>query len=168
MNAPALLRVAAVVAALQFAAHATLFLRARPSHGPAEVAVVDAMKRERFDFGRARRSYWEMYTGYGLEAAFVCLVEAILLWQVASISAAAPAMARPIILLALVANLGHAILVLRYFFFVPLIPDLVLVVLLAGALVVRPTLPNVRGEARYDPVEPQPGVRYITPAAARR
>jgi hypothetical protein len=136
-GASTLLRIAAVVAVIQFGGHLTLFLRARPTHGPGEVAVVAAMKGERFDFGGAKRSYWEMYTGYGIEAALVCLVEAILLWLLASLAMASPTLARPIIWLVLGANIGHAILVLRYFFFVPLVPDLLIVGLTAAALAAR-------------------------------
>src|SRR2546426_9055191 len=83
MTTSTLLRVTAVVALLQFFGHAALFVRAQPTHGDAEVTVVAAMKAHRFNFGGSMRSYWDMYYGYGLEAAFICLVEAILFWQLA-------------------------------------------------------------------------------------
>src|SRR5438067_1711044 len=108
MTSSTLLRMAALVALLQFAGHVTLFVRSKPTHGPAEVAVVQAMKDHRFDFGGSLRSYWQMYFGYGLEAAGVCLVEAILLWQLAGIAAATSlATVRPIMILCLVANIAH-------------------------------------------------------------
>lgn len=134
MTSSTVLRIAAVVALIQFAGHGALFLRSKPSHGPAEVAVVNAMKENRFNFGGATRSYWDMYFGYGLEAAAVCLVEAILLWQLAGIARAAPGIIRPIVALVLVSNLAHAVLVLRYFFLVPLVPDVLISALLAWAL----------------------------------
>jgi len=136
MTAPTLLRVTAVVALLQFAGHAALFIRARPTHGDTEVAVVSAMKAHRFNFGGSARSYWDMYFGYGLEAAFVCLVEAVLFWELATIAATAPGMVRPVVALFLVANVAHAMLVIRYFFLVPLVPDVVIALLLAWAGVV--------------------------------
>src|SRR2546428_9980164 len=118
MTTSTLLRVTAVVALLQFFGHAALFVRAQPTHGDAEVTVVAAMKAHRFNFGGSMRSYWDMYYGYGLEAAFICLVEAILFWQLATIAGTTPAIVRPIIALFLVANVAHAILVMRYFFLV--------------------------------------------------
>src|SRR6266571_5337249 len=123
MTTSTLLRVTAVVALLQFFGHAALFVRAKPTHGDAEVTVVAAMKAHR------------MYFGYGLEAAFICLVEAILFWQLAIIAGTTPAMVRPIIALFLVANVAHAILVTRYFFLVPLVPDILIALLLAWTLV---------------------------------
>src|SRR5437763_1527662 len=114
MTAPTLLRLAALVALLQFAGHATLFVRSKPTHGEQEVAVVQAMQDNRFDFGGAVRSYWQMYFGYGLEAAGVCLVEAVLFWQLAGIATTASlATVRPIVLLGIVANIAHALLVMR-------------------------------------------------------
>jgi hypothetical protein len=135
MTMPTVLRLAALVALLQFLAHTALFVRSKPTHGDAEVAVVETMKAHRFNFGGSMRSYWDMYFGYGIEAAFVCLVEAILFWQLAAIATTAPMIARPIIMLFLVANVGHAVLVLRYFFLVPLVPDVLIAILLATALI---------------------------------
>ena len=64
MTPPLLLRIAAVVALLQFAAHLLLVVLASPKHGPEEVAVVETMKSHRFDFLGAKRSYWDFYFGY--------------------------------------------------------------------------------------------------------
>jgi hypothetical protein len=130
MTSSSLLRVTAIVALLQFAAHGALFVRAKPTHGAGEIAVVQAMKDHQFDFGGAKRSYWEMHFGSGLEAAFICLVEAILFWQLAGIATVAPAAVKLIAGLFLAANLAHAFLITRYFFVVPLVPD----VLIAGLL----------------------------------
>ena len=134
MNAPTLLRVAAGVALLQGAAHATLILTARPKHGAEEVAVVDAMKSHRFDFAGARRSYWDFYFGYAMEAALVCVVEAVLLWQLGALAGSAAGTLKSIILLLIVANVGHALLALRYFFITPVVPDVAIAVCLALAL----------------------------------
>jgi hypothetical protein len=138
MTMTALLRTAAIVALLQFAAHGILFVRAKPIHGDTEVAVVQMMKDHRFDFGRSRRSYWDMYFGYGLEAAFICLVEAILFWQLSAVATTSPGVVKPIVMLFLAANVAHALLVLRYFFLVPLVPDLLITGLLALTLVRAP------------------------------
>src|SRR5712691_162811 len=104
MTAPVLLRILAVVAFLQFAGHGSMFVRARPTHGPDEVAVVDAMRSHAFLFASAPRSYWQMYFGYGLEAAFVCLVEAVLFWQLAGAAVRDPALVRSVAALFALAN----------------------------------------------------------------
>jgi hypothetical protein len=135
MTTSSLLRAAALVALLQFAAHGIMFVRAKPTHGEIEVSVVQTMRDHRFDFGRSNRSYWDMYFGYGLEAAFICLVEAILFWLLSAAAVGNPAVVKPIIILFLAANIGHAFLVMRYFFLVPLIPDLLIAGLLALSLV---------------------------------
>jgi hypothetical protein len=139
MRLSTLLRLAAIVALLQFAAHGAMFVRAKPTHGTSEIAVVQAMKEHQFDFGGAKRSYWDMYFGYGLEAAFICLVEAVLFWQLAGFAAVAPAAVKPIAALFLVANLAHAVLVIRYFFIVPLFPDVLISGLLGWVLARAPT-----------------------------
>ena len=131
LNAATLLRVVAGVALLQFLGHAALFVRAKPSHGPDEERVVEAMKAQRFRFAAAPRSYWDLYFGYGLEAAFICLIEAVLFWQLAGIAAHQAALVRPIVALFVAANLGHLVLLARYFAFpLPMLFD----ALIAGGL----------------------------------
>src|SRR6266849_1006727 len=142
MTASLLLRILAVVALLQFIGHGALFVRARPVHGPEEVAIVEAMRSRAFKFAAAPRSYWVMYFGYGLEAAFICLVEALLFWQLATIAGTTPAIVRPTIALFLVANVAHAILVMRYFFLVPLVPDILIALLLAWSIVISGRAPG--------------------------
>ncbi|MBI3886147.1 MAG: hypothetical protein HY302_10505 [Opitutae bacterium] len=80
MSTVAWLRLAAALAALQFVAHTAAFVRYVPAHGPAETAVVAAMQAHRFSFGGFERSYWDLYYGYGLLAAFSVLLEAVLFW----------------------------------------------------------------------------------------
>jgi len=130
-----LLRVAAALALVQGLAHGILFIRARPTHGPTEVAVIEAMKTNSFNFRGAVRSYWDMYFGYGLEAAAACLVEAVLLWMLADIAKTQPALVRPILGVFVVANLGHIALTARYFFYVPIVFDLAIAITLVWAFV---------------------------------
>ena len=125
------LRAATAVALLQFAAHTTLFLRATPRHGPDEVAVVAAMQAHRFDFAGSTRSYWDFYTGYGLEAAVICLVEAVLFWILAGAVGAHASVVRPVVGLFLAFNVAHLALMARYFFVTPMVPDAVIALVLA-------------------------------------
>ena len=134
MGALVLLRVAAVLAAIQGLAHGGLFISARP-RSDAEAAVVTAMRASQF-FSGGSRSYWDLYFGYGLIAAAVCVVEAVLLWQLARIATVQPVLARPIVALFIAANVGHAALVWRYFAFpIPIAFDLLIAGCLSWALV---------------------------------
>src|SRR5262245_15110325 len=101
------LRAAAAVAFLQFLGHGWLFVRATPKHGADEVAVIEMMKSRQFDFMGSMRSYWDFYFGYGLEAAFICLIEAVLFWQLAALAKSHGASVRPIVALFVLANIGH-------------------------------------------------------------
>src|SRR6185312_14400796 len=116
MTTSSLLRVTAIVALLQFAAHGTLFVRAKPTHGAGEIAVVQAMKDHQFDFGRAKRSYWDLYFGLGLETAYICLVEDILFWLLAGIAVVAPVAIKRLAMHLLAANLANAFLVTRFWY----------------------------------------------------
>jgi hypothetical protein len=129
-----LFRVAAVVAAVQGAGHAALILVQRPTHGPAEVALVAAMQSEAFRFGGALRTYWGFYIGYAMMAALTCECEALLFWRTASL-AEIPAVTAAVASTFLIFNLAHAWLAMRYFFYVPVIFDLVVAALLALAWV---------------------------------
>jgi hypothetical protein len=135
VTAALVLRLASLAAFLQWAAHTLLFLRARPRNGPDEVAVVAAMKSQRFPFPGARRSYWDFYLGYGLVAALVCLVEAILLLQLAGGVTAAPGLVRSIAGLVLAFNVAHLVLAARFFFVTPMVPDAVIAALLGWVVV---------------------------------
>src|SRR5260370_41587331 len=86
------LRIAAALALLESAGHTFLFVSYTPSHGPEEIAVVEAMKSHAFKLGCvAAHSYWELYFGYGLFATVSCLIEAGVLWQLPSLVNSAPA-----------------------------------------------------------------------------
>jgi hypothetical protein len=137
MTAQMVLRVLALVAFLQFVGHGTMFVRARPTHGSDEVAVVDAMRTHTFKFAAAPRSYWDMYFGYGLEAAFVCLVEAVLFWELAGAASIAPSLVRSVALLFAAANAAHIVMLVRYFAFpLPIAFDAIIAAGLLAAAVV--------------------------------
>ncbi len=139
MNPALLLRVVSVVAFLQFVGHGMLFVRARPTHGPAEVAVVEAMRSQAFTFAAAPRTYWDMYFGYWLEAAVVCLVEAVLFWLLAGAAQRDPVIVRSVAVLFAAANVAHLAMLVRYFAFpVPMAFDAIIAAGLVAAAVVAP------------------------------
>jgi hypothetical protein len=138
-----LLRAAALIAFVQGAGHALAVATWAPKRGPREVAVVEAMKSQDFVFQGLARSYWDFFFGYGLFAAFNCLVEAVLFWQLAALIGKAPAQGRSILVLFLAANLVYAGLSLRYFFFTPMVLDVAIASCLGLALVQPwPPLPH--------------------------
>jgi hypothetical protein len=136
MMSAVLLRIVAVAAFLQFVGHGTMFVKARPTHGPAEVAVVHAMRSQAFMFAWAPRTYWDMYFGYGLEAAFVCLVEAVLFWQLAGAPAGSAALVQSVAWLFAAANVAHIVMLVRYFAFpLPIVFDSLIVAGLVASAV---------------------------------
>lgn len=125
MTTRGIVHLAAAIAALQCVAHTYLIATYKAHHGPAELAVVAAMQQYRFHFGGPwLHTYWDLYSGYAILAAFSCLIEALLLGTVASWIEDSPQQARHIVLLFAAANLGYCAIVLRYFFLTPLLPDL--------------------------------------------
>jgi len=130
-----LLRTASILAALQFAGHAVAVLTYKPTHGPTENAVIAAMRDSRFHFGGPfAHSYWEMYLGYALLPAVSCLIEAILFWLLSEANSTMR-LVRKIVLLFFGANLVHAAVVMRYFFFpIPLYFDAAIMICLGLVL----------------------------------
>jgi len=136
LNAAVLMRFVGLLALVQAVGHGTLFLRATPTHGPDEVAVVEAMRSNTFTFAQAPRSYWDMYTGYGLESAAICVVEGALFWVLAGIVRREPARVRSVLMLFAVANLAHMAMVWRYFAFpIPMVFDGAIALGLTGAII---------------------------------
>ena len=134
MSKPALLlRLAAIVALLECLGHTMLFVRYVPVHGPAETAVVDAMKSHVFNFGGSPRSYWDLYFGYGLFVSIGSFVEAALLWQLAGLAASGVPRIRPLAGLVALAELGYTLLIRKYFFATPLFAHVVATVLVTAA-----------------------------------
>ncbi len=132
------IRVAAVVALAQGAAHASLILLAKPNHGPMEAVVVATMRGHIFNFSGAWRSYWQLYFGYALLAAGVCFIEAALLWLIAPLALVDKHRLAVIVRLVIVANLAHATIVTFYFFYPPLTADVLIVFLLGYSLLPTP------------------------------
>jgi len=94
------------------------------------------MRTQFFHFGGPwAHSYWELYTGYGWLAAVPCFIEAAALSIAAAWSYKVNTM--PLVWPFIVANLVHALVVLRFFFLTPLYPDLIVTSCLLGFLVQR-------------------------------
>lgn len=134
MTAVAFIRLASALALLQGLGHAAAVIRWTPSRGSAESAVVHAMKTHAFAFQGFNRTYWDLFVGYGLFAAFNCLIEAAILWQLAGGTPVTKGGMNAIVAVMLFANLVYAAACWRYFFFTPLAFDLAIALCLALAL----------------------------------
>jgi len=109
------LRLASLLALLEALGHTYLFVSFAP-RGPEEIAVVEAMKSHAFHHGgAAAHSYWESYFGYGLFVAVSCLIEAGLLWQLASLVKTAPAQVRRIAAIFFLGEAAYTFLIWKYF-----------------------------------------------------
>jgi hypothetical protein len=130
-----LLRLASLAALLQGLGHGAAVIRWGPTHGPGEDVVLNALRTHMFAFQGFTRTYWQLFLGYGLFAATNCFIEAAVFWRLAWIAAETPAFTAAIITVFIAANIVYAALCWRFFFWTPLLFDVLVAVLLLGALV---------------------------------
>jgi hypothetical protein len=97
------------------------------------MTVIEAMKSHRFDVLGAHRTYWDFYFGFGVMISVYLLVQAVVLWQLASL-AKRGTQVRSIVASFLVAFAINAILVWKYFFTIPAIMVMVIALCLLLAL----------------------------------
>ena len=135
MRAAIVLRMAAILALFEAVGHTFLFVTYVPKHGAEEIAVVDAMKLHRFSFGGFSHSYWEMYFGYGLFTTVSCLIEAGILCQLAALLKRGVSGIRAMVAVFFFGEVGYIVLVIKYFFTVPIVSHLIMAALLAGAFI---------------------------------
>jgi hypothetical protein len=132
---PALpLRIASLFALIAALGHTLLFLTYKPTHGPAEIVVITAMQTHVFSFGGFPHTYWQLYFGYELFVTISCLVECGLLWQLANLSSSAPISIRPMIALLFLGEVATSILMLKFFFIIPIVVHIATALCLAVAL----------------------------------
>jgi|SRR5215471_15109326 len=120
MKPSVLLRTAAVLALLYFAGH-TAGAPWTPVQGVAERAVVEAMKARPFEVQGFARTYWDFYFGFGVAISGFLLVQAVVLWQLASTAKSDAGRLRPVLASFFVAFLFNAIVAWKYFFPLPAI-----------------------------------------------
>jgi hypothetical protein len=132
MKSAILLRIAAVVTLLYCLGH-SLGMPWTPSDAPADTAVIAAMKSHPFDVLGVQRTYWDFYFGFGTTVSVYLLLQAVVLWQVANLSKAGTRV-NPIVGSFFVGSLVNIVLVWRYFFAIPLVMSIVVVISLGMAL----------------------------------
>jgi len=132
MKTTYLLRIAAVITLVFFAGHSSGYPWT-PDAGPAELAVIEAMKGHSFDVVGSSRTFWDFYIGFGLAISLFQLLQAIVLWQLARISRVNAAGVRPIIAVFCIAYFINALLALKFLFVIPVVTSLVIALILALA-----------------------------------
>jgi len=134
MKAFHFLRMAAVLTLLYCAGH-TIGMPWTPYTDPEATSVLEAMKSHRFEAEGFKGTYWDLYFGFGLVISIYLLVQAVVLWQVASLAKTDALRVRPIVVSFLIAFVINAVLSWKYFFVVPVVLAGLIAICLAIALV---------------------------------
>lgn len=134
MNSSLLLRIASVIGLL-FALGHSMGSPWTPVNEPAPASVVEAMKSISFDAMGSNRTYWDFYFGFGVSISIYLFLQAAVLWLLATLSKTQPTFVRPFVVVFLVAYAVNVYVTWRYFFVVPLVLSIVMVICLALALI---------------------------------
>lgn len=147
LELPIFLRAASILTLLFAVGH---LLGGKDSWSPVgETDVLRAMRSFRFAAGGADRTYLDFYLGFGFILGVYLLLQAVVLWQLASIAKTDPLRVRPMIVSVLVALIASAFLSWIFIFPVPAIFFAVIAACLGLALLTsRRGLPVVREDDR--------------------
>jgi hypothetical protein len=108
-----------------------------------ETDVLRAMRSYHFNAGGVSRSYLDFYLGLGFSVGVFLLLQAVLLWQLATLAKTDSRRIRPIIVSFFVASIACGFLSWKFIFAVPAIFSAVIAVLLAITF-------YVAGKDKYD------------------
>jgi hypothetical protein len=126
------LRISSVIALLFAAGHT---LGGLSDWSPAkDNPVLQAMRTVHFEVMGASRSYLDFYRGFGYTLAVAQLLQAVLLWQLATLARTDARAVRPLIAVMALAAWASGIIAWRFIFVVPVVCSLVLAASLTGAL----------------------------------
>jgi hypothetical protein len=125
------LRVSSVIS-LFFAAGHTL--GGRKDWSPqGESNVLRSMRTFRFEVFGVSRTYLDFYRGFGFTLSVTLILQAVVLWQLATLARTAPLQARPMVAAFALASLASALLSWRFIFPLPTVFAGVLTACLAMA-----------------------------------
>jgi hypothetical protein len=132
MRTTLLLRVASVISLLFAAGHS---LGGTQEWSPmGETDVLQAMRTHRFDVGGVSRTYLDFYRGFGFSLTVTLLLQAVLLWQLASLARTEPRGTSPMIASFVLASLASTVIAWAIILPVPAVFSTVLTACLAAAL----------------------------------
>jgi hypothetical protein len=140
MKAFHFLRIAAVLTLLYCAGH-TSGMPWTPYTDPDATSVLEAMKGRSFEAQGFRGTYWDLYFGFGLVISVYLLLQAVVLWQVASLAKTDHIRIRPLIVSFLIGFIINAALSWQYFFIVPVVLAALIAICLAIAVVLAGRTP---------------------------
>jgi hypothetical protein len=100
----------------------------------AQQAAVTAMKTNEFLAMGAMRSYWDFYMGMGLTVSVLLAAEGVVFWQLGSLAKSDGARLRPVLATFLVAYLALAVNSYSYFFWGPVITEILIALCLGLAI----------------------------------
>ncbi len=148
-----LLRIAAALQAFGVVGHNLETLSTKPTHGPQEQAVFDAMRGFQFEIMGATRSTWDFYRGYQFSITVTFVLIMVLLWMVSSMARTAPSEARPLVVTFLIAQMFYVLISWEFFFAGPGVVGGIMAACLGAAAI---------GLYRSD--QPQPVTRHLVNA----
>ena len=134
MKPTLLLRIAAVVTFLFFVGHSAA-IPWTPATGPADVQVVEAMKGPSFDVLGSTRTYWDFYFGFGITISYMLLLQAVVLWQLATLAKTNAARLLPIIAVFFIGFVVNIFFAAKYFFVIPIVNSALIAIILALAFI---------------------------------
>lgn len=135
MNKPVVfLRTASVLTLIHAVLHTVGGVFGSVDPGPASIAVA-AMKANHFPALGAMRTYWEFYRGMGLCVSLFLTAEAVVFWQLGQLAKNDARSLRPALITFLIAYTILAVNSYTYFFFAPVITELLIAACLALAMV---------------------------------
>ena len=129
------LRIASVLTLVHAALHTIGGVFGAPDPG-VQQATVAVMKANEFQVMGVMRSYGDFYLGLGLIVSVFLTVEAVLFCQLGSLAKTDAVRLRPVLATFLVGYLCAAVVSYRYFFFAPVITE-ILIALCLGLAIVR-------------------------------
>jgi hypothetical protein len=136
------LRIASVLTLLHAILHTIGGVFSTPDPGPQQTAV-DAMKANTFPLMGSIRSYFAFFRGMGLGVTIFLVALAVLLWQLSSFAKAGSFRLTPLYWTLMVAFAAMALNSYLYFFWPPVIVELLIAVCLVEAILTsRPAPPR--------------------------
>ena len=127
------LRIASVLSLLFAAGHTAGGLSLWSPAG--ETDVLRAMRSFHFDAAGVSRTYLDFYLGFGFILSVYLLLQAVVLWQLASMAKTDPIRTRPLVGSFFLASVVSAFLSWKFIFLVPVISCIAVAVCLGLAFV---------------------------------
>jgi len=127
------LRIASVLMLIQAVLHTIGGVFGTPPPGAGATAAA-AMKANQFLLEGHTRSYWDFFIGFGLAITVSIAMEAVVIWQLASLAKKDAAKVRPMVIAFAAGYLLLGINAWRFFFSGPVICEAAIVTLLSLAI----------------------------------